>query len=76
MTSPMPLWRRAVVARRLGRNRCDRARLSLYRILVRAKADVSLCQVRGWSHEMQGRAYLWALDRIDGVENEPEPWRL
>ncbi|HXN33415.1 MAG TPA: hypothetical protein VN894_16215 [Polyangiaceae bacterium] len=67
-----PLWQRASVNRH---NRGARARITLWRLLQRCgQYEVTLVTVHQWSREMQGAAYLWGIDRLDGIENVPAPW--
>jgi hypothetical protein len=68
-----PLWQRAAVNQR---NRGARARIVLWQLLQRCGCyEVTLVTVHQWSREMQGAAYLWGIDRLDGIENVPAPWR-
>lgn len=75
-----PLWRRALVSRQAEQlrqtNRTAASRLALFLLLRRVGADVGLVEIHGWSRALQGRAYLWAIARDLGREDQPEPWRL
>ena len=74
MNTAEVLWRRAFRAKRLGINRTRASALALGSILRRAGQTVSIHEIRAWPRALQGRAYLWAVDRLDGVENVPPPW--
>lgn len=66
---------RAAVAKRLERtNRGAAARLALVGLLCKVGESVTLVEVHTWPRHVQGRAYLWAIDRLAGVENVPRPW--
>lgn len=66
---------RTAVAKRLkATNRNAASRLALVALLRRCGADVTLVEVHTWSRERQGRAYLWGVDRLQGIENVPPPW--
>jgi hypothetical protein len=67
----LPLWQRAMLAR----NRGARARIALWQILQQCGCyEVTLPVVHLWSRELQGAAYVWALDRLDGLQRGPAPW--
>lgn len=70
--APEPLWRRAILERgrdQFGERNCGTlARVALKDILARAGEDVSLVTIHTWTRKMQGDAYLWALDRVNGGE--------
>lgn len=82
---PLPLYLRALEARVRERrsylsarfeaqNRSARSRYALWILLGRCKAGVSLVEIHTWPRHLQGRAYLWAIDFLDGHENIPPPW--
>lgn len=56
-------------------NRTAASRLALARVLERTGHYVSLVTIHTWSRQLQGQAYLWAIARLNGVENVPPPWR-
>jgi hypothetical protein len=66
-----PLWQRGLVEQRsMG----FRARLALAELLWRCGESVTLVEIHTWPKRVQGAAYLWALDRLDGVTDAPKPW--
>jgi hypothetical protein len=83
---PLPLYLRALQhriaerrsylkAKQAKENRGARSRYVLWRLLDQCKAGISLVEIHTWSRDLQGRAYLWAIDHLDGRENNPQPWR-
>lgn len=80
MNAPAPLYLRALRARRakcLSRNQGARARIALWLALARAGADVGLVAVHRWTRLQQGRAYLWAMARLEERSTElPPPFVL
>jgi hypothetical protein len=63
------------VAKRLAiTNRGAASRLALVDILRRAGETVTLVEVHAWPRHMQGTAYLWAISKLQGIENVPPPW--
>jgi len=77
--STEPLWRRALRRRhslRLhGTNRGGRSRLALQDIIGRAGLVIDLVRIRTWSRALQGEAYLWALDMVNGAPRRTPPWQ-
>lgn len=79
MSAAPTLWQRAALTRAKTlleeSNRSARARLVLVDLLRRCgQKDVDLVAVHTWSRRMQGLAYLWAVNFLNGQENVPPPW--
>lgn len=73
-----PLWRRALRIRaeqeQERKNVGARARLVLFEMIRKTGRYVSISAIHHWPRKLQGEAYLWAFDFINGRTDISTPW--
>jgi hypothetical protein len=73
-----PLWRRALRIRlqqeHEQKNIGARARLVLFEMIRKTGFYVSLPIIHQWPRALQGEAYLWAYEYLNGRTDISPPW--